>query len=102
MANFYRIFALILGVILIVMTVNAAQTTPPTLHALLTDLQAANERVTFEFVAPITGTLRSVDVDASVFSVGDDYVCFSEKWNQGTRQRCTPFSNIASVTFTEE
>jgi hypothetical protein len=101
MVNFYKIFVLILAVTLVVITVNAAQPIPSTMYKLLLELQSNNERVNFEFVAPLTGNLRSIDVDSSVFNVGEDYVCFTESWNQGTRQRCTPFSNIASVTFAD-
>jgi hypothetical protein len=101
MVNFYKILVLVFAVSLAVITVNAAQPIPSTLHKLLLELQSNNERVNFEFVAPLIGNVRSVDVDSSVFNVGEDYVCFTENWNQGTRQRCTPFSNIASVTFAD-
>jgi hypothetical protein len=106
MTHFYKIFALIAVVLLLVITVNtvminAETETPPSLYDLLTELQAKNMRVSFEFAAPLMANVRSIDVNGEVFTVGEDYVCFHERWNQGTRQRCTPFSNIASVTFAD-
>ncbi len=36
-----------------------------------------------------------------VLRVGADHLCFGEPWNDGLRQHCTPFSNVASVSFVE-
>jgi hypothetical protein len=57
-----------------------------------------------EFVkALVTGeatwTLPDDAVGRHIGEVGDDYVCFSEPWNDTTRDRCTPFSNITGVSF---
>lgn len=61
-----------------------------------------NATVTIGFAAPLTpNNETSRTVDAASLQVGDDFVCFLERWNQGYRKTCTPFSNIASLTFIE-
>jgi hypothetical protein len=35
----------------------------------------------------------------TISGVGADYVCFREPWNNSTRDRCTPFANITSVSY---
>lgn len=71
---------------------------------LITSAQASGKAITFDFIVPlVTGervwTLPDETAKRNISSVGSDYVCFSEPWNEGSRERCTLFSNITSVTF---
>lgn len=90
----------------------SAQGDAATLRALLEQLTAESEnatnKVTFsiEFAVPLVSgergwLLPDAQRKRTVSQIGDDYVCFSESWNDATRQRCTPFTNIVSVTFTK-
>lgn len=105
---------LILGVLVAVASAQTATPTPapaneriaaPSNMAELLNTLIANEQaVTFDFIVPVvTGervwTLPDEAVKRVISAVGDDYVCFSEPWNDGSRERCTPFSNISSITF---
>lgn len=77
---------------------------PSTMADLLNEAIISEERITFDFIVPVVTGERvwTLPDDASkrvISAVGADYVCFSEPWNDGSRERCTPFSNIASVTF---
>lgn len=61
-----------------------------------------NATITIGFAAPLTPNNEALrTVDAASLQVGDDFVCFLEPWNQGFRKTCTPFTNIASLTFVE-
>lgn len=65
---------------------------------------ASDQALTFDFVVPlVTGervwSVPDGSANRTISAIGADYVCFSEPWNEGSRERCTPFSNIASVTF---
>jgi hypothetical protein len=90
----------------------SAQDKAATLRALLEQLKAesaaADNKVTFsiEFAVPLVSgergwLLPDTQRRRAVGEIGDDYICFTEPWNDTTRQRCTPFSNIVSVTFTK-
>ena len=75
-----------------------------TLHEFVTGLKDSKAAVTIEFAIPlITGervwTLPDAKAKREISIIGADYVCFSEPWNDGARQRCTPFSNVVSFTF---
>jgi hypothetical protein len=83
----------------------AAQDTPSTMRALLERLNASGQPVTIQFAAPLvsgetTWTLPDGRVNRAIADIGDDYICFSEPWNNDTRTRCTPFVNIVGVTVT--
>jgi hypothetical protein len=36
-----------------------------------------------------------------ISEIGTDYVCFTENYSPSTYTRCTPFTNIASVSYTQ-
>ncbi|MBL8153719.1 MAG: hypothetical protein JNM70_06010 [Anaerolineae bacterium] len=83
-----------------------ASTEPPTagLTKLLSDLAASGKSVTIEFAVPLvsgerTWIIPDTNRSRQMVQVGTDFVCFSEPWNNGTRNRCTPFSNIVSVSY---
>ena len=76
----------------------------PTLGEMLNAGLERKYSLTIEFVIPlITGervwTLPDAKAKRNISVVGTDYMCFSEPWNDGVRQRCTPFTNIASFTY---
>lgn len=83
----------------------AAQTPSTTLRALLESLSVNGQPVTIQFAVPLvsgeaTWTLPDSRVNRTISDIGDDYICFSEPWNNDTRTRCTPFANIVGVTVT--
>ena len=108
------ILAVLLALGLLVAVVSA-QTTSPTADTttkevpnhfgeLITTAKASGKAITFDFIVPlITGervwTLPDDAAKRSISAVGADYVCFSEPWNAGNRERCTAFTNISSITF---
>jgi hypothetical protein len=74
-----------------------------TMRALLETQLADDIEMTFSFTMPIApGQDSRVVTTSSDMYAGDDYVCFVETWNDDLRHRCTPMSNIASVTFLEQ
>jgi hypothetical protein len=82
----------------------AAQAQGNSLRTLFENLRDNHSQVTVEFVKPLitgeaTWTLPDDAIGRKIGEVGEDYVCFSEPWNDTTRDRCTPFSNITSVSF---
>ncbi|MEZ4669830.1 MAG: hypothetical protein R3E39_18140 [Anaerolineae bacterium] len=88
-------------------TAQADAPAAPNLQELLSSFKDSKTIVTIEFNIPlITGervwTLPDQKAKREITAVGADYVCFSEPWNAGARQRCTPFTNIASFTFLTE
>lgn len=108
------ILLLILGILVAAVSAQTATPTPAAIadHAAAPDSMAdllkatiTNEqKVTFDFIMPVvTGervwTLPDEGAGRVISAVGADYVCFSEPWNEGSRERCTPFSNISSITF---
>ncbi len=75
-----------------------------TMADLLNEAIISETHITFDFIVPVvTGervwTLPDEGTGRIISAVGADYVCFSEPWNDGSRERCTPFSNISSITF---
>lgn len=63
----------------------------------------------FRFVTPITGneidwTIPSYDqegnyINRAIEEIGDDYICFIERFGEVTMINCTPYSNIASIKY---
>ena len=107
------ILAVLLALGLLVAVVSA-QTAAPTATSdaaapehfsqLITTAKASGKAITFDFIVPlVTGehvwTLPDDAAKRSISAVGADYVCFSEPWNAGSRERCTALSNISSITF---
>ena len=100
----------------LVVAVVSAQTATPTAAAnlneaapnhfgeLINSAKSSEKAITFDFIVPlVTGervwTIPDDSAKRSISAVGADYVCFSEPWNAGSRERCTPFNNISSITF---
>ncbi len=109
------ITAMILAVGLLV-AVAFAQTPTPTVAAhlnesapnqfgeLISTAKANGKAITFDFIVPlVTGervwTLPDENAKRDISAIGADYVCFSEPWTDDSRERCTLFSNITSITF---
>lgn len=77
----------------------SAQQDADTMRVLIEDLSVRGKAMTFTFVEPIAPNVTSRETSGDDVQAGDDYVCFSEAWNSGQRFRCTPYSNVISVTF---
>jgi hypothetical protein len=105
---------LALGLIVAVVSAQTATPTPAAANLneavpnhfgeLISSAQADGKAITFDFIVPlITGervwTLPDEKAKRNISAVGADYVCFTEPWNEGNRERCTLFSNITSITF---
>lgn len=96
---------LALGLLLNARPTTAQETAAPiTLAQQFANLQATETRVTVEFQSPLisgerTWTLPDESRGRAIDQIGVDFVCFRERWNDDTRLRCTPYSNIASLTF---
>ena len=74
------------------------------MQAMLTNLTRSGATVTILFDRPLISgegvwTLPDAGAQRTIAEVGADYVCFSEPWNNTTQNRCTPFSNITSVSY---
>ena len=83
---------------------NLNEAAPNQFGELISSAKANGKSVTFDFIVPlVTGErvwiLPDDTAKRAISVVGTDYVCFSEPWNAGSRERCTPFNNISSVTF---
>jgi hypothetical protein len=115
-----KITTIILAVLLalsLLVAVASARTATPTAAALnegapshfsdlITSAKASNKPISFDFVVPLVSgervwTLPDDTTKRSISAVGVDYVCFSESWNAGSRERCTTFGNISSITFSK-
>ena len=108
-----RVIAVLTVVVLgLLVAVVSAQTATPTapeyapshMGELILSAKASGKAVTFDFIVPlVTGervwTVPDDTAKRSISAIGVDYVCFSEPWNDGSRERCTPFDNISSITF---
>lgn len=73
-------------------------------RTLLENARMGNLTITIQFTEPLIAGERSWTLpqntpNRSISLVGADFICFSEPWNNGSRDRCTPFSNIVSVTY---
>ncbi len=74
------------------------------LRGLLETLTSGETQVTIQFGIPLTGGERTwivpdKNAGRQIAEIGDDYVCFSEPWNNGVRRRCTPLSNVVSISY---
>jgi hypothetical protein len=110
------ILAVLLALGLLVVVVSAETATPTAANVneaapthfsdLITSAKANNKPISFDFVVPLVSgervwTVPDDTAKRSISAVGADYVCFSEPWNGGSRERCTTFSNISSITFSK-
>jgi hypothetical protein len=74
------------------------------MHALLETLNSNGAAITILFDKPLVSgegvwTLPDAIANRAISEIGADFVCFIEPWNTTTRVRCTPFTNITSVSF---
>ena len=103
---------LALGLLVVIVSAQTAAPTAATTNEavpnhfgeLISAANASGKPITFDFIVPlITGervwTLPDDTAKRSISAIGADYVCFSEPWNAGSRERCTAFTNISSITF---
>ena len=103
---------LVLGVLVAAVSAQTATPTaanldaaaPDHFGALITTAKASGKAITFDFIVPlVTGervwTVPDDSAKRSISAIGADYICFSEPWNADSRERCTAFSNISSITF---
>jgi hypothetical protein len=77
---------------------------PASLRSLLESRMADGASVTLQFERPFLGgetllTLPDAEFDRQLFSVGEDYLCVSEPWNDTRRLHCTPFANMVSASY---
>lgn len=101
--------ALVLGVALLALAVlrvpavESETTTdsksPADLRTLIESYVEQGYTLTLHFHEPLFPGENLVDVSAGRIYAGDDYVCLTERWNDDTRHRCTPFHNLISVSF---
>jgi hypothetical protein len=85
---------------------NANEAAPSHFGELINTAKANGKPITFDFIVPLVSgervwTVPDDTAKRSISAVGTDYVCFSEPWNVGSRERCTTFSNISSITFSK-
>jgi hypothetical protein len=108
------ILAMLLTLGLLVAVVSAQRATPTAANLdaaapnhfsqVITAAHASGKAITFDFIVPlVTGeriwTIPDDSAKRNISAIGADYVCFSEPWNAGSRERCTAFNNISSITF---
>ncbi len=108
------IIVVVLGLLVAVVSAQTATPSPARsmgmsdasnhLADVLNTARASDVAITFDFIIPlVTGervwTVPDEAAKRTISAFGLDYVCFSEPWNDGSRERCTPFSNISSITF---
>ncbi len=82
----------------------AQDSSQASMKALLENLRDNKTAATVEFAKPLvsgenTWILPDTTSQRAIADVGSDYVCFSEPWNDGSKERCTPFSNIIGVSY---
>jgi hypothetical protein len=82
-----------------------AQNANTTMRVLLERLNSGDGKFTVQFHTPLApgettwGLPGGDPTQRHISEIGDDYVCFTEQWNNSTRDRCTPFSNIVSISY---
>lgn len=81
-----------------------AQEEIATFRSLLDNARADDLSISIQFSDPLIAgerswTLPDKTAGREISLVGSDFICFSEPWNNSSRDRCTPFSNIVSVTY---
>ena len=74
------------------------------MQALLETLTSNGAAITILFDKPLVSgegvwTLPDTSANRTISEIGADFVCFTEPWNNTTRVRCTPFTNITSVSY---
>jgi hypothetical protein len=79
------------------------------LEKLKQEISDLDREVYIEFVHPIVGdetrwTVPDIDdeggyINRVISEIGTDYICFEERLGEILMQRCTPLSNIVSVSY---
>lgn len=74
------------------------------MRVLLETLVRDQASVTILFDKPLVSgegvwTLPDAAAQRTISQVGTDFLCFSEPWNNTTRERCTPFANLTSISY---
>ena len=74
------------------------------MRTLLESLIQSQASVTILFDKPLVSgegvwTLPDPAAQRTISQVGSDFLCFSEPWNNTTRERCTLFANLTSVSY---
>ncbi|HUN07637.1 MAG TPA: hypothetical protein PLQ56_13600 [Aggregatilineales bacterium] len=98
------IVAALLSLIALPRQSTTADDSAATLMALLESRLADGKPVTLQFERPFLGgetllTLPDAEFDRQLSSVGADYLCISEPWNNTRRIHCTPFANLVSASY---
>lgn len=80
------------------------------MRSLLEQLHKDKRQILFQFAIPLVADEVLWDipdvnvsdedqVSRSISNIGDDYICFDELAGQANSIRCTPLSNIVSVSY---
>lgn len=112
------IFVLALSVLLLIVFLftqvishtKAADNTTSNMSQLIKELNDTKKQILFQFTVPLVANETTWNVPSDsrnsddqvsryISSVGEDYVCFDELAGQAYSIRCTPFSNIASISY---
>ena len=107
----YKILAVVVLAIALVIAASsmihpaaAQDNSQVSMKALLETLRDNKTAATIDFAKPlVSGEATWILPDSTnkreISDVGADYVCFSEPWNDSSKERCTPFSNIIGVSY---
>jgi hypothetical protein len=95
---------LVLALVAFPRQITTADASAATLRTLLESRLAAGQAITLQFERPFLGgetllTLPDAEFDRQLASVGADYLCISEPWNNTRRIHCTPFANLVSASY---
>lgn len=88
--------------ILFIVLMTAMTTAQPEENSVLDTVQdaiATGELVMFTLNTPLPIGEQIITSSDMQIQIDADFVCFGEPWNDGTRQHCVPYNNIASITF---
>ena len=78
-----------------------SQQSTENMRVMIQDLTARGKQMVFTFAEPVAPNLTIYETNGQDLRIGDDFVCISEPWNSDRRYRCTPYSNVVSITFTD-
>ena len=83
-----------------------AQTASTTMSQLLKQLSAEQRQITFGFVVPLVADENiwvvpneNNDISINIDKIGEDHICFLRRGGQAYDEICTPFTNIAAVSY---
>lgn len=96
------LIAALAALILLTQPSTNAQPAPDSMQTMINALVDDNVLMTFTLRDPLAPNLNTFDVRGAGVRAGTDHVCFNEPWGDGElRWRCTPYSNVISLTFVE-